>query len=205
MLFKRRQTPSRLERLRVAVWPRRSWLRSAKYFGKRVLRLSASPHTVSMGFACGAAASITPFVGFHFIFSFILAFVTRGNMLAAALGTAVGNPLTFPFIWATTYKLGSFLLYQEAKDAPPIKALKLTAKKFKHADMPLLEKAQAFLSHSMDTFVPMLVGSLPLALICGLAFYFPVRRAVEAYQRNRFQHFQKRRAQHIMEMQDPEA
>ena len=38
------------------------------------------------------------------------AFVVRGNYLAAAIGTAVGNPWTFPFIWAGTYRLGSFML-----------------------------------------------------------------------------------------------
>ncbi|WP_068083018.1 DUF2062 domain-containing protein [Polycladidibacter stylochi] len=189
MLFKRRTKPTRLQRLRVAVWPRHSWRRSAKYFSKRVLRLSASPHTVAIGFACGAAASMTPFVGFHFILSFILAYIIRGNMLAAALGTSVGNPLTFPFIWATTYQFGSFLLQQEATATPNLKAIHKAHMAASH-HLGLLDKITLMLTKSMDTLLPMLVGSLPLALAVGLCFYFPIKAAVRTYQKNRYHRFQ---------------
>ena len=50
MLFRRRNRPTRIERLRVAVWPRNSWARSTRYFGKRVLRLTATPHAIALGF-----------------------------------------------------------------------------------------------------------------------------------------------------------
>jgi uncharacterized protein (DUF2062 family) len=36
-----------------------------------------------------------------------MAYVLAGNMVAAALGTAFGNPMSFPFIWALTLKLGN--------------------------------------------------------------------------------------------------
>ncbi|HMM65076.1 MAG TPA: DUF2062 domain-containing protein, partial [Mesorhizobium sp.] len=38
MLFKRRETESLWERLRVWLWPRRSFSRSLQYFSKRILR-----------------------------------------------------------------------------------------------------------------------------------------------------------------------
>ena len=35
-------------------------------------------------------------------------------MLASAIGTVVGNPLTFPFIWASTYSVGNIILGRPA-------------------------------------------------------------------------------------------
>ncbi len=183
MLFRRREKPSHLERLRVAVWPRHSWIRSVRYFSKRVLRLTATPNAIALGFAAGAFASMTPFIGFHFIISFAVAFFIGGNMLAAALGTAVGNPLTFPVIWATTYKLGSFILEGEAKQLN---------KSALHRQL-----GENLLEKSFDTIwpllKPMLVGAVPLGLIVGGLCYFLVYYSVRAYQANRKQRLASKR------------
>lgn len=109
MLMKRRTPPSWIELLRVMLWPRRSWLRSGQYVTKRILRLTASPHAVAAGVAAGAFTSFTPFMGFHFLVAGIVAWLFRGNFIASALGTFVGNPITFPFIWAATYNTGRFI------------------------------------------------------------------------------------------------
>ncbi|MCA1297240.1 DUF2062 domain-containing protein [Stappia indica] len=183
MLFKRRDKPNHLERLRVAVWPRHSWARSARYFSKRVLRLTASPNAIALGFAAGAFASITPFVGLHFLLSFAIAFLIGGNMLAAALGTSIGNPLTFPFIWASTYKVGSLLLYGEART---VSGGHMGA----HMGGGLLQS-------SLDTLLPllkpMLVGALPIGLAVAGLFYFLVYYSVRTYQRARRQRLSARR------------
>ena len=86
--------------------PRKGWRRGYLYLGKRVQRLPDSPHRIALGFACGVMASFTPFFGFHFVIAAALAFITRGNILASAIGTFVGNPLTFPFIAGTAMYLG---------------------------------------------------------------------------------------------------
>ena len=83
MLFGRRTRPRPSERLRIALWPRRSFRRSFAYYKHRVMRLEASPHAIAAGVAAGAFASCTPFVGFHFILSFVLAWVIGGSMIAA--------------------------------------------------------------------------------------------------------------------------
>ncbi|WP_298815016.1 DUF2062 domain-containing protein [uncultured Roseibium sp.] len=175
MLFRRRQIPTRIERLRVAVWPRNSWSRSTKYFGKRVLRLTATPHAIAIGFAAGAFASCTPLVGFHFLTAFGLAWLLRGNLIAAALGTSIGNPITFPFIWAFTFKIGQWILHGRAPKADPAHV----HQQFQHG---LLEK-------SMDSLWPMLkpmfIGGLPLGLVIGSVSYVIVYKSVEVYQRRR--------------------
>ncbi|NBN62544.1 DUF2062 domain-containing protein [Pannonibacter tanglangensis] len=177
MLFQRRTPPSRYEKLRVAVWPRASWARSFRYYGKRVLRLTASPHAVALGFACGAFASFTPFIGFHFLIAAAAALVVRGNVIASALGTVVGNPLTFPFIWAATYKLGHVLMGTGTLTTSADAAHGLA-----HADL---------LAQSLDTLLPilepMVVGGIPLGLLCGLLCYAPVHASVRAYQERKRQ------------------
>ncbi len=77
---------------------------------KRILRITASPHAIAAGVAAGVFTSFTPFMGLHFLVAFVLAFVLRGNMIASALGTFFGNPLSFPLIWAATFSTGNFVL-----------------------------------------------------------------------------------------------
>lgn len=184
MLFRRRQRPTRIERLRVSVWPRHSWARSTRYFGKRVLRLTATPHAIAIGFAAGAFASFTPLIGFHFIVSFAIAYIIRGNFIAAALGTSVGNPLTFPFIWASTFKVGQFILRGEAPQAD-------------NHEVHVQFQAR-LLQQSLDVLLPMLkpmlVGAFPIGLTVGLISYVVIYKSVEVYQRRRRTSLAKKRS-----------
>ena len=178
MLFRRREAQSMLAKVRTAVWPRHSWSRSARYFGKRVLRLSGSPHAVAAGVAAGVFASFTPFVGLHFIVSFIFAFIVGGNMLAAGIGTFFGNPLTFPFIWASTYSLGNHILGQSNAFA-------------------LHEFHYALAHRSIEMLIPiiapMLVGAVPIGLPVALAFYVVAFFAVRAFRDLRRERLEARR------------
>jgi uncharacterized protein (DUF2062 family) len=179
MLFKRRNPLSFREKLRLAVWPANGWKRSARYISKRVMRLSGSPHAIAAGFAAGVFASFTPFIGFHFILSFVVAFLIGGNMLAAAFGTAIGNPLTFPVIWVSTYKVGNFVLG------------------FEHTDMQADAISASLTTQSPGSMLPLIqsmtIGSVPLGFGFGLAAYFSVRWIVMAYQRARRQRLDARR------------
>ena len=171
MLFGRRDKPSFAERVRIFFWPRRNWMRSGKYFVKRILRLSGSPYMIAAGVAAGVFTSFTPFLGFHFIISWAIAFLIGGNMLAAAIGTGVGNPITFPFIWGATYTTGCFLL---GKDAI-------------HGQLSTLK--HDLLTESFSTIWPtievMAVGAIPVGLVFALIFYYFTRKAALAYQNRR--------------------
>lgn len=178
MLFRRRTRPDLLSRLRVALWPRRSWGRSFRYYAKRVVRLRGSPRAIAAGVAAGVFASFTPFIGFHFILGFVIAFAIGGNLIAAALGTAVGNPLTFPFIWAATHRIGSQILGRTDIGEPPV------------------EVAQHWTERSLDALLPivgpMVVGSIPLGAPIALAFYVIVFYSVRGFQRLRRERLARR-------------
>ncbi len=179
MLFKRRKRTSHIERARIWAWPRVSWRRSMLYYAKRILRLSATPYAIASGCAIGAFASFTPLIGFHIVIAVALAWIIRGNLIAAIFGTAVGNPLTFPLIWASTYELGYVILRGEQAVAPP----------------PL---GRHFLEGSIENLSPIIktmsIGSLPLGFLASLIVYAVVYKSVTAYQANRRHRLQGRRA-----------
>ncbi len=172
MLFRRRKPPSLWERTRTYLWPRRSFSRSIRYIAKRVLRLTATPHAIAAGVAAGVFASWTPFIGFHFIMSFVIAYLIAGNMFAAAIGTSFGNPLTFPFIWTSCYGLGKFILNQEAVGGKHINLVHL----FRHLDVADLWQ---------PVLKPMLVGAIPLGLLFAGIFYGITYWGVNAFRTRR--------------------
>ena len=92
MLFRSRKPKTIARRVVEFVWPRGGFRRSTSYIWHRVARLPGSTHAVAAGFASGVAVSFTPFMGLHFIMGFVVAFITRGNLIASAIGTAIGNP-----------------------------------------------------------------------------------------------------------------
>ena len=94
------------------IWPKKGFQRSFYYLRERILRMSASTHALSLGLACGAAASMTPFLGLHFIIAAVLAYLVRGNLFTSAIGTIVGNPWSFPLIFAADNYVGALVIDQ---------------------------------------------------------------------------------------------
>ena len=149
-------------------WPAMGPKRYALYLARRTQRLRASGHAVAAGIASGAAVSIFPFVGFHFILGFVLAFFTRGSMLAAAIGTAFGNPFTFPIIFSATYNLGRLLLPGDQAAAEAL--LEDTDMSEMVGDMA----AEGF-GGIWPVFQAMIVGAIPLSILTYLTFYTVTR------------------------------
>jgi len=186
MLFRRREDPTFSERVRVALWPRRSWTRSTQYIKHRVWRLRGSPHAIALGFAAGVMVSFTPFIGFHFIAGGLLALVLGGSVIASAFGTFVGNPLTFPFIWYGIYKLGNLLLGTEGEFNPDI-----LVSGFEKLWVGISDFSGDVLLGAFDILWPLLkpmtVGGVLMGILAGMLFYLPVLKAVKSYQRRRSQ------------------
>lgn len=134
--------------------------------------MPGTPYRIAAGVASGAAVSFTPFIGFHFVLAMLLSLLIRGNVIASAVGTAVGNPWTFPFIWAWTYMLGRWML--GVGDFSGIDQA-LTFPTF----------AEIFFERPAAIFWPMLLGSLPTCLVAWVAVYLPVTVMVSQYQRGR--------------------
>ena len=175
------------------MWPRRSWLRSTQYLAKRVLRLTASPHSVAAGVAAGVFSSFTPFLGFHFMIAFAVSYVIAGNLIAAAAGTFFGNPLTFPFIWASTYATGRFIL-SGAQSTVTSTAHERMAE-IAHSN--LIELGLVGLLHKIDAMwepviKPMAVGAVPIGTMVAILFYIVTRWSAVKFRQARLKRLAER-------------
>jgi uncharacterized protein len=182
MVFRRRRPLGWLRRLRGLLWPDSGWSRASSYFLHRIKRLPGTPHGIAAGIACGAAISCTPFIGFHFALSFLLCFLVRGNYVAAALGTVVGNPWTFPFIFTWTYQLGRAVLGDTASAS-----LRL-------ADID----SGNFLAEIGQLIWPMTVGSIPTGIAMWFLVYWPSKRVIATFQATRRRRREARRRERLV-------
>lgn len=132
--------------------------------------MPGTPHSIAAGVASGAAVSFTPFIGLHFLMGFAVAWVVRGNLLASAIGTAVGNPWTFPFIFALTGQVGVMLIGGDA--AAEVPAWNWDA---------LFSEPAAYLTSFLPLVFPLLVGGVPVAIVVWLLFYFSFKGLLVGY------------------------
>ena len=191
-MFARREKLNILQRVRLFLFPPGGVHRAWMYIWHRTKRIAATPHAIAAGFAAGAFVSFTPFIGFHFILAGILAWLLRGSILASALGTAVGNPLTFPFIWWATYNLGGLMLGYDLKS-------EITIDLPQGFWMMLFTQPSEFFHMFWEALgpilLPMLAGALPIGGLFGIGVYFLVLKAVTRYQQRRRTRLQTRRRQ----------
>ncbi len=150
------------------------WRRYEKRMLARLSRLGGTPHSIAAGVACGVAVSFTPFVGFHFVLAAATAWLVRGNVLAGMLGTAAGNPWTFPFIWVSVLYTGRFLLGEHGRGG-----IEFT-KVFEKAMHSLI--TFDFSSFGRDVWPvvwPMMVGCVPFYVAAWGITYYTVKKALE--------------------------
>jgi uncharacterized protein len=170
MLFRRRVAESFPGRMRVHLWPRRSWGRSSRYVVYRLRRLSDSPHAVALGFAVGAFSAATPFLGTHMMMAALIAWLIGGSIVSAVLGTFLGNPLTYPLLWYLTYEAGNLMLGGHVQ---------------KHRIDLSNGIFQSSLAKLWPILKPMTLGCIPVGLALAALSYVLVKPMVEAYQRRR--------------------
>tara|TARA_A100001037_G_scaffold303374_1_gene337203 strand:- start:6433 stop:7011 length:579 start_codon:yes stop_codon:yes gene_type:complete len=175
-MFRRRNSMSLIQRMRELIWPRMGWLRVGAYLRHRVVRLPGSPYSIAAGLACGAAISFTPFIGLHFVLAALMAWLIGGNVIASAIGTAIGNPWTFPFIWWGTLRIGEFIMGSS-----------------RLVDVPENLSLHYIFDHPFVVLLPMTIGGILVAFAMWIVVYFTSRYFVERYQRLRAERLNRRR------------
>jgi uncharacterized protein (DUF2062 family) len=202
LVFKRRDKRTYFQIASNAIYPRGGWGRAISYVGYRLTRLPDPPSRIARGIGAGAFVSFTPFFGFHFIVATIIAFLVRGNIIAAVLATFVGNPITFPFIAATAIEIGDRILgVQTTVPLPQVFSAfsQAFAELWKNV-VGLVTQQPVHWEHLAvffkGVFLPYLVGGLLPGTVVGVIAYFVSRPLIEAYQRRRArvlkQRFQER-------------
>lgn len=192
MVFRRRTPRTHLQTLTEAFWPRGGWSRAFRYVRHRVRRLPDDPRRIARGVAAGVFSSFTPLFGLHFISAVIAAWVVRGNVLAALLGTLVGNPITFPIIAIVSMKLGHRMLgttFDESQHATIVGKFMGAEEDLRHNLVALFTDDRAHWANLYnfwnEIFLPYLVGGLLPGIAAGAVAYFLSEPLVSAYQKHR--------------------
>ncbi|NOR63293.1 MAG: DUF2062 domain-containing protein [Rhodobacteraceae bacterium] len=199
MVFKRRDKLHWVESLRSYVLPRAGWWRTLVYLGHRLRRIPDSPTRIARGVAFGVFISFSPLFGFHIILALLMAKVFRANIIAALAGTAIGNPLTFPFIIGAALKIGTFVLGRD----PAEHDLKHVAQTFREAFRAIWESFKSLFGfgHSnlhglgdffSDIMLPYAIGGTLLGLIFAFAGFYITKPIILAYQKLRRKNLAKK-------------
>lgn len=192
MVFKRRDRRGFWASVREALWPKMGWTRAFHYVKHRVNRLPDRPHRIARGVFAGVFVSFTPLFGFHFLSAATIAWIMRGNILAAILATFFGNPVTFPLIAVGSTKLGHILL-GDRLDPGVHEGILQT---FQAASHDLLHNFWAMFTPAhaewgglerffADVWLPYMVGGLIPGVIAATICYYVSLPIISAYQKRR--------------------
>ena len=153
----------------------------------RLARIPGTSYAVAAGFACGSAVSFTPFIGLHFILAALLAWLIRGSILTSAMGTIVGNPWSFPFIWVATYQTGLFILRRKAAEGSVTDIVSDTIGNIKISQfIDDFWGTAALLKPFFDlVFLPMLIGGAILGIVAWFVTYLPLYKVISKFKKQR--------------------
>lgn len=141
--------------------------RFISYYKIKLARLPGSNYAISSGFACGAMVSFTPLLGLHFFLAVAFAFLIRGNFIAALIGTFIGNPITFPFIWGLIYNVGINTFDKANKNL--------------NSEINI----DMILNQTYEIFFPMLIGGTILAIPIWFITYLITYSFVSSYKNSK--------------------
>nr|WP_252737365.1 DUF2062 domain-containing protein [Citreicella sp. C3M06] len=173
-------------------WPRGGWTRAARYMQHRLHRLPDSPEKIARGVFAGVFTTFTPFYGLHFVVAGGLAWLLRGNFLAAFLGTFVGNPLTYVPIGIASLRTGYWLLGIDRHEPHHTSLLH----RFTMAGQDLWDNLLNWLQGNPTdwtalnafyhtVFYPYMIGGILPGIITALVAYYLTVPVISAYQKRR--------------------
>ena len=180
------------------VYPRGGWARAVQYTLYRLRRLPDQPHRIGRGVAAGVFISFTPLFGIHLLGAMAIAWAIRGNILAAVIGSLVGNPVTIPLIAVMSMRLGRWMLGVEGSMSPAaiFEAFSQATRQLTHNILSIFDERVAHwdrLAHFFDTiFLPYLVGGLGPGLLAAVAFHYMTVPLVRTYHARRVARLAKR-------------
>lgn len=171
-----------LSRMAVAVAPlRRGWHESLSAVGRQLVNLRASPHEIGLGCALGAFVSVTPLLGVQTLLAIIFAFMLRASVPAAIIGTFLGNPLSWPFIWVSTYLMGLQIVGLEGAFDPAAVQRNVVLLWGALSD-PSPQLLDATVALFWPLLWPMLAGSVPIGLLTAAIVYYISRNMVRGWR-----------------------
>ena len=174
MLFQRRTPKFLTAHFRDALWPKMGWRRAMRYYWLRLIRLDDTPPRIARGIANGIAVCFTPLPLLHLIQALALSFLARGNILATIVSSWVGNPWTYPLMWALAWEVGRATFRAvgwQVPDMPP------------HAG--LMDLGHMMMDDPFGVMIPWVVGGYIVAIVMWPIVFYAVRPVVDRAQKTR--------------------
>lgn len=143
-----------------------------RFFGATLLRKelwSFKREPVARGLGMGLFVAVTPTMGFQWIVAALLILIFPANLPMALAGCLITNPLTTPAFLYAEYLIGSWIL--EASGFGPVKPFDMAFS---------INNLSEILS---EVGMSILIGSLPLGAVMGVAGYFFVHVFVAVERR----------------------
>jgi len=192
-MFQRRTKQSFLTKVGQVLWPRMGWRRTLAYFWHRLQRIPGTPSSIAAGFACGVGIAMTPFYGTHIVTAGLMAWAIRGNIFAAVLGAQAANPWTAPPLWFAAYYLGTWMMGIDSHDHPPnfIAMFKGLTEATLNLNMEMFRRTV------WPIFWPMIVGSVPMGIVAGMASYFAMLPVLKTVHLRRVTRRESKRVPHV--------
>jgi uncharacterized protein (DUF2062 family) len=131
-----------------------------------LLRIRATSHSIALGFAAGVFISFTPLLGLNLLLAALITVVLRGNIVASAIGTLVGNPVTFPIIWLGSFQLGTVVLPHSNGITPDPASM-----------------TGHLVEIGATIFWPIMIGGMLIGAVAAVISYFIVCAAVDEFHR----------------------
>lgn len=204
MVFKRRDRRGWLAWVREMFYPTGGFRRATRYVIHRMRRLPDRPHRIARGVFAGSLIGFLPLPGLQFLGAAGLAWIMRGNILAALLGTFNSNPITTPFFAVGAISLGHWMLGIDT----PLSA-EAIGDAFARAGADLWHNMMAIFGPGKmhwgglaqfwsDVYVPYFIGALGPGILLSLIFYYITIPLVEAYQKARVAKFKERSEKRLL-------
>lgn len=137
---------------------------------RQILALEDTDHSKAMGVAVGMFIGMTPTVGIQMIIVLLVAVLTSRlfyfNRVAALLTVYISNPLTMLPIYWLDYQVGTWFVAGDVDRAEFTKILEYNG---------FAEWWQTILGLFVTIGMPLILGSLVVATVCGVVSY-PIMR-----------------------------
>ncbi len=137
----------------------------------KLIKISDTPHSISLGFAIGVFSAFTPLIGLHIVIAIFFSWLVNANYLSSVAGTFIGTPITYPFMWISSILVGNIFFSVD------------------NLNKDLFEN---FSFYSWDFFLlikpfiwSFVIGSTVLGLISSFLSYFLLKRLVILYRRRK--------------------
>ncbi len=137
-----------------------------------VIKLRSSPRAIAGGLGLGTFIAFTPTIGIQLILAVVIATLFNMNRPAALVPVWITNPVTVAPIYTFNYWLG-----KKVVSGPPLGEVSGLfvdiGKTMAHLEFwNIKEQFFAILHIGWDIFIPLLIGSLLVGVVSGLAVTF---------------------------------